>query len=109
MLDKLTATELNSVIAESVTLRAFIVRTIQNIPAPLTAEMVVDAVRQHGGKGILFNKIGAIKAVRLLGTGHQIRKLYPFMFSAGTENGDSLGLADSKKLVEQIAWNLGID
>jgi ribosomal protein L7/L12 len=97
---KLTTSNLVSILAESPTMRAIVAEmVISGYVNPLVAS--VEAVVRANGN----NKIAAIKAVRELAPARDIHPLFPIAWTSS--NGDRLGLADSKNLVEHVARVIG--
>lgn len=106
MLDKLPIDQIQAIISESYTLQRILATRIQNgnldFRHPLI--MKIEGIVKEFGD----NKIGAIKALRELGSRREIYPLFPKVeFNCDSGTMDLMGLADSKRLVEYVAKSIG--
>lgn len=102
MLENITATQFAAILSESATLRQIMAERVLAKYKPDLKPVIVKTVLANGK-----NKIAAIKAVRALAPGADIRRLFGLPWDCFTNEAGNLGLADSKRLVEYVAAHHG--
>lgn len=95
---QLTHTQLTDILAESPTMRSIIATAFLASQKPYLAVKIEEIILTNGK-----NKIASIKAVRELAPAKDFAGLYPINLPTTDGGFNTLGLADSKRLVEYVA------